>query len=863
MKMVSKNFLILLIVCSSFSACTRTDDKKELADASIVITKTVEDARIPIRPIQNARAQSSLKLSNTHFATVDYLRMIDDLNGLAALTRDDQISSLARALYDSFYTDAGNYTHTTFSKSIMIPSIVGEGEPVIREQTALMEHELRASMQKMSNLLRGSVASFPWPKKLNNLNEGIGAVDSYVDWLMKQIPLLRLSNGMELGAMAGISGEYKAFRPKIVGLVEGLNRAKTLAQSLVAVKRVLKDLEVRLKAPQAAKLKQADALAAQIAEVDEEPQDALTLLVMVWEMTPPKERGSFKKISPEMYDYFADKSDDQLECLAMRGCPNPVLGISKLVIFRKLDEYGLEKIARQIDKSARDTILETVHQQVTALLPQIPSEVNKKILAEASKYLATIQLIQKDVVGFTKSHLEKWSNAKFKQPLRGLEVANVTVSLGGSRDIRVTPVVAAGRVLRTGAATLGASLSLAHSFLPEEDGPRMRAAMVEPLMKMMAIGGFRVAEGQLYPSFLLALDGALDDFFNLKKLMTGTTSFAVPDEFVANGSFMMNRKNASRTASVMGQAELLKGISRQIRFHRDWEKNLYDISLGSIQMKELLSDMPGAEAISTSLLPKDIIFTLALGNAGAMLQNMIYELSPAFLVLEKGGVLWGNQYKEIKGDNVSAVAGLVSIENGKRTDLVKTADLARYVLALDEFMGATEGMEQTNSSVLKSPTDEGKSTMIADLVEIRKKLLLLQMGLSNYLVSVAQQKGGGIAESFRVASSLSLHQGVKRLEDHTLTIRALLASATRLELPLFRKAALDAFYNLNRSFFDPTKQFYAAELDEEGKPAKAATIQEISLTLLAGEELSAHMPSETRSQWERMSAPWIRAFQEL
>lgn len=862
MKNVAGKILIFGFVSAALAGCTRTADKKELSDATVAITQTVSDPKLNIQPVAPQKVQASLKFNNAHFATAEYFDLIDSLQMLSALTRDEQVGGLARSLYESFYANEDNFTRTTLSQSVVSLAIVGEGEPIIRKETAILEKDLKETVQKMSALLRKSSGSYPWPKKLKNLEDSIEILDHYVDWLAKQVPALKLSRTMELSSIGGIQGEYAKFRPKLVSMINGLNQSRTLAQSLSAVKSALKALNVKLKPAQAAKVQEAEALSVQISSV-EQAQDALTLLVMVWKMTPPRDRGSFKAVSPEMYDFFQDKDEHQLDCLAKRHCMNPVLGISKLVIFRKLEEYGLEKLTAQIDKAARDTILNTAKQEVTAFLPQIPAAVTDQLVVETNKYLALINKIQKDVAGFGRTYFTKWADAKFNQPLRGLEVAEVNVSLAGGRSITVSPLKPAGRVLRTGAATLGASLSLAHQFLPDADGSRMRAAMLEPIMKLMAIGGFRAAGDRLYPSFLLALDGAVTDLFDIKKLMGVRTSFGVPDQFIANSSFMMDRKNVEQTTSVGAQAVLLKGISRTIRFHRDWDKNQYDLSLGSIQMNELLTEFPGGETITSPLFPKDIVFALSLGNAGAMLQNMILDLSPAFLLLDKGELLWGNQYREIKGGKVSTVAGLVSIVNGHRSGQVKTADIARYVLALDEFMGATEGMEQTTSSVLRAPSDEGRSTLIADLVEIRKKLMLLQMGLTNYLVYVAQQKGGGFAASFQLKNTLVPEAGPQRLEDQALAIRALLASASRLELPLFRMAALDAFYNLNRSFFDSSRQFYASELNEAGKPGKPAPIKEVALTLLAGEELSAHMPGEARTQWEKLSAPWIRALQEL
>ena len=84
-----------------------------------------------------------------------------------------------------------------------------------------------------------------------------------------------------------------------------------------------------------------------------------------------------------------------------------------------------------------------------------------------------------------------------------------------------------------------------------------------------------------------------------------------------------------------------------------------------------------------------------------------------------------------------------------------------------------------------------------------------------------------------------------------------------MDLPLFRLSALDIYFGLNKNFFDANKQFYGAELAADGKATRAASVNEIVLALLAGEELSEFMPGDSKTQWSNISKPWIRALQDL
>src|SRR5690606_22713616 len=218
-----------------------------------------------------------------------------------------------------------------------------------------------------------------------------------------------------------------------------------------------------------------------------------------------------------------------------------------------------------------------------------------------------------------------------------------------------------------------------------------------------------------------------------------------------------------------------------------------------------------------SAFPKEIIFTLAVGGAGAILQNVIQDLSPAFLILPSGELLWGDQYEKI-GDgpeNLSTVAGVVDIVDGKRGNTVQTAAVARYILALNEFILATEGIENTKSPLLLEKDEEGR-TVLEQLEEARNYLRLFQMGLTNFLVHVAQnEEDGGFYSTYTIGEDLKATKRApqeRSLMVQALAIRALMASAEHLGLPLYAWSARDAYHFMNKKMWDKDSQFYARGL---------------------------------------------------
>lgn len=866
---IAKSRLTLLTVAamSLVTACTRAVNDTPLKDAAdVVIKPLMQDTKLSLKPVAPGAPHTKLAFAARPYSTAKYFQLVDDLRVLGRRESDDGLVALANGMYRSFYANPANYTRTTFLKGPIPNAIVGEGEAPIRGAVVSMDKDLRVAVEEFTKLLGASRRQFHWPSALPKLAPALGITDQYAEWLITSLQSLKIAGTMKAVAELQIREQYKKYRPILAAFAAGIDGAKSMREALNAVQRGTKQLGVKLQGADAEKLRQAGALADQLDEM-EDAQDALATLITVWRITPEAEREPlFRKVSSDFYDFLESKSESDLNCLARKHCPNPVLGIAKLVIFKKLNEFGVDKIHAQIDAAGRDSIVDSAHQMVVKFLPSLPNLLRDTVVSQVAPYLKTIAKIRADVAGFTRSHLEPWAAKNLALPLKGLEAGSVTVSLQARDQISVIPVAPKRggglTIVDTGAETLGASLSLAQTFLPAQNGPGLQAALLEPIMKLLAIGGFRQANGKPFPNFLLPIDGPVQKIFQLPNLMKEPTTYAVPDSFQANEQFQMDRVHARKNVSVAAQAELLRGIARQVGFYRDWEQNIYDVSLGKILVEDLVAEIPKG-LVKTGLLPKDVLFAMALGNAGALLENLVLEATPAFLVLEKGEILWGDRYQEIRGDKVSAVAGIVSIVDGKRTDVVKTGDVARYVLALDEFMAASEGMEKSTSAILLKPTNDGKSTLLADLVEIRKKLSLVQMGLTNYLVYVALQPDGSLGAEFRVGRGMEKIAGARHLEDQALAIRALLASAKRLELPLFRWSALDIYYGMNKNFFDADRQFYGTELSADGKHSGTAGLGQVVQVLLAGEELTDFMPTEARAQWEQLAKPWLKALQNL
>jgi hypothetical protein len=856
--------LLAMTAIASFSACTREAINKPLTDAAITIGPSSKDVVLNLAPPSANEIKKSLQM-NGAVSSADYFRTAELLQEIAKEDNNENLSRYAKGMVSSFYENRNNFTQSSFSQSLYITAMVGEAEPLIHEQLAKILIQLGDGKTKITKLLEKSSGSYPWPQQSHTLPELVSTADKYVNWLLTQMPKQGIAPELAKPAIAAIREEYSKLRPRIIRHTQKFHGSQNIKEGVKNLKELMGEFAIESGPEQEKDLAKALDLDKAIEDTKTSGQ-ALNLLIKLWRAVPPEDReATFKPASPEIYEFLNGKSDAALDCLLAPVCINPLLLAAQVVVMGKLEEYGVEKLKLQMSQAILTSIKDSVIETALKELPKIPFMIRDEMDKEIGKFLALIDTVRNDTITFARKNAENWSKTELAQLIPGVEAANVNVSLQNGRykvAAEKNSTATAPGAIQTGAETLGVSLSITHKFLPTEK-QKQRSALVGSLVKLLAMGGFRSPGGASYSSYAMAMDGPRNKFHNLKTVLGDESSFAVPDAFQVKPDLAMDRVRASANSSVAAQAELLRGVSAQIKYLRDWEKNEFDEVLSSVQVEDLAPDVPKG-AVNESAFPKRLLFALAVGNAAIQLQNITKNLSPAFLILPEGEFLWGNQYREISEGKVSAVAGMVNIENGKRGTVVRTVDIARYILAMDAFLDATEGVENTNSEPLLEKSGDD-SSVIDQLTEARKYLRLFMMGLTNYLVYVAQDKDGG----FHGYHILKPGVGTERvpdgriLQDQALAIRALSVSAKRLKMGIYSWAALDGYYFLNRSFWDSKNQFYVSKVGQGGNKIGTPNLLEVANTIRALRELQGFMPLGSRVQWQKIERPWTQALDSL
>jgi hypothetical protein len=339
--------------------------------------------------------------------------------------------------------------------------------------------------------------------------------------------------------------------------------------------------------------------------------------------------------------------------------------------------------------------------------------------------------------------------------------------------------------------------------------------------------------------------------------MTFTKSnfaYRLPDKMKMVNSFQAVGDAYEKNFSASAYAEQLKGLSQMINFTADWKKTGFEDSLGKIQAQELTSELENP-ALARPLFPKEMLFALNLGDAAVLLKNITKKSTPVFLITLNDKTIWADQYQP-GGKETAIMAGLVDIKEGQRATTVQGQDVAKFLLAIHEFLKATEGVGRTRSAILLEKDLYGMTPLQA-LLEGREELKLLTVALANFISSQMVNDQSVVQPSYSVLKMQTTYDKNFQVEDQAFAIRALFSAWEITGMETYLWSAQEIYFAMNKNAFDSREHFY---VNGDGSPLSFP--QKVN-TLRALVELKASLPPSSQNQLARMVAPWMSALEEL
>ncbi|MEK7356685.1 MAG: hypothetical protein AAB250_09560 [Bdellovibrionota bacterium] len=822
------------------------------------------DVDLGLAQIEAKGVNHALLAWNDEIDSARLFRASEHLIVLGEMRGSKKLTDTGRRLGRGFYGAEGTSVRTSFGNSLYISAIIGETK---KDSLATIEEKDEMLVKQTELLTRIATdvgARFQWPKPGASAREIFDAIEAYIGAFLEVTGKSVEPQIQE----AIVSALDEKFYPVIRDVRLETESIFQEPRSLDIIRRfrdLAKRNELELGPETETQLTEAEALMTRIEEI-KKPQHVLTVLVMIWERMDEESRETtFKGVSEDLYDYLKGKSAKDLACIKNPDCGKPFVWLAKeLAIKPAIEKQGVENIRNQIATEARKTLIEEIQAGVAEVAPEVPAEIGTRIVAEITAIRSKLASVRGDYGSFVRRIGDEYAKKALLTEsgtpgsIVAFEASRVRVGIRHNR-LNYSPADRNDSVA-TGAETIGSSMALASALWRHEPTTSLfyKRSVLSQVNKLLSLGGFVSETGKPFPALAVAVDPtAKRRRFYIRDIAKSDSGYVVPDALRVSGDATTNYDSKYVDASVRGQAELLRGLSALIRSFRDWEKSSFDDALGKTSIGELITELP-ADGMTQKLFPKDTFFALSVGNAGAILQNMTKKLSPVFLVGTNKKVVWSNDLETTDDGDPTTIAGVVDIVDGKRADSVRTKNVARFLLAVAEFLEASEGIERTKSDVLLSKGEDGKSA-VDQLVDAREDIKLLALGLANFLSNQVQQQDGGFRASYNQAKIDAQANEPRTLIDQALGVLALARVGDALDKDIYRWAAMDGLAFMNRVLWNPKIGFYRSVEGTNNAPS----FDEVTAALLAGERLRLRLPEKSRAQWDKLASPWYTAFEQL
>lgn len=815
-------------------------------------------------------------------ATVSWLRAADDLNWLASKMASPELAGLSLRMHEAVTQETVSWA-TTVANSAYASAAIGETRASTAQSVTKGVTMLKAQEPLIEDLLKKRNAKTRWPTTRISLGALIDQIDGFIANFVKDVE----TSTVDKTVRRRIVDELRiTVTPKLQRFREAVAAAydeKKTYEFVAKIRKVLNDEGLNLGAQTAARLELAENLPREVERIVD-AKSALSVLVDFWRASSVETRETkFKVLAPELYDFFKGQSEDDLECVRT-GCGFFTRIKRALFVLPAIEEYGIPKLRKDLADAAENSIRKELEEEAVKFLPSLHVEIRKQIIGEISHQREHIEKISKNYGDYLRVVMNRMAASKLgldaDDSIASVEPRQIRADLdfsGSSRNpVKVTKAPRQSRSgFETGAEVIGAGMATAaglhdsafEMLTGRKNSIRLHQTQArlffEVLGKILMVGGFKNENGKPFDAFAVTVTNR-QERFNLRTQMASPLTYAVPDLFCVGkpgrGEFAVaSEMKPTIAVHVASQAELLRGLGRAAESLRDWTATPFDHALGAITVADFVPDLP-REALDLPMFPKDLFFAAAVGNAGTILQNISKSMSTVALINPAKQIHWANEKVSTQDPEQRAImATMFDLENGKRALLSNTVDTARFLIAVTQFLRATDGIERTRADVLLKTDGKGKRPL-DQLVAARADLKLLTLALANFLSSEALGPDGLVRPLYkRSAQNIAMGaSGEPQLLDQAIVIRALLDASEAISAAVFRTSALDLLSATNEVFFQPAIGFYVDDVKTSAMP----NLETMTAMLVAGERALPYMATWRATQWKNMSRAWIGALRD-
>jgi len=791
-------------------------------------------------------------------STASYFQQAENLVVLGKTTGRSSLMTTGLNWVESFYRQPQTSTYADFSQSPFATLAATETEDQVQQSLQDIHSELDRSRTTLRNKITALGKSYPWATQDSSLKSVLDEATAFTQLVYVQTANMGLPKEVSDGVRAELKKQTQTLFANLRPLVDQLYTATVFSKAISLIDSVIAQFGVNLQADQALSLKQGHQIGKDLDSLSG-AQGALTLLIDVWKVLSPDQRQQyFQTESSALYDFLSKQSDSELNCLRQDGCSGGFFkGIEKkLFILPQIQQYGLTKLHDLLNQKALAYLIQTIEgfsQNFVTTLPNVfVQQIDQGLVAKDKE----LQGIQKNYPGYLKSLLSKWAAKalpNYNGKVAGFEAPSLSIDISAQKKMSLA---SAGDALDLKATTAGSSMTANALLLQNStvfDDFKMQTALSQ-VNKLIAIGGYRGDDKKLVPAIMSPIQKTSVplDLMNFTK---SSYSYRIPDKIKMLDSFhVAEDRTYNKDFSAAAYAEQIKGLSQMMMVTADWKQTSFDNTLGKVKAQDLTNEIQ-SPSLDRALFPKDMLFTLNLGDAAVLLKNITKQATPVFLITLSNKTIWADQYDSGNGET-AIMAGLVDIKNGQRASTVQSQDVAKFILAISDFMTAIDGVENTKSSILLEKDQDGNSPL-QTLIGARQDLRLLVIALANFISNQMMNDQAIVQTSYSLQNMKPLLQAAFAIEDQAYAIRALIAAYQITQLDAYLFSAEEIYFAMNKNAFSVDEHFY---VNGDGStlifPQKVHTLRAMTM-------IKPYLPEASQAQLDKIANPWLSALENL
>jgi hypothetical protein len=853
---------VALVFGLGATGCAPKNKNRNYTTPEINIEPRNTDSKLQLSPV----AQSDKRFQFNYSGELEAFEIFKTAERMLSISKNSNLSNfetMGHQLITSYYSVPDLVKTVRFTSSNYLDAAIGETIDSLRSETHQGRLMLKRNRSALIDLANASRSEYPWPQtEAVHYLTLAPLIKDFTTWLNSRVAALVQEKIMDLRVAEGFNKKlqqkvspFQAISHRVLPVLSG---TRDLLVFIGALREMITATGLTLDESQKVQLDTLESIE-KLARAISSEQDVLRVLIEIWELLPPAERkAAFAGRLAELDSFLEGKKKKTLNCLKQTQCTTFFLSFVKPVILQRIKKYGVQQAKLEISESLLSGARQAVLTMIRSFVADLPRTLALEVGLGMDSLDAFVANIERDIPGFILNSGGKWADAFFGKDhtIFLIETGSAKLEWNGA-SIAFKKHSPQNSVINT--LDLGASMSVqVQSWQTYRDLPDLGRRIIEQINKVLVLGGYKTKSGELYRSYATSLtsEKPLDSRLNLRQVLQIDEPYAVPDRiFLAKGN-EKSSVEASHDFSARTQAELLLGFSRLLGYTQDWKINAFDQTLGKIRMADLISEFKALE-LDQSLFPKDLIYTLVLGNAANILRNLSKDLSPLLLVTQSGEYV---PYSKSQGDifDSTLAAGFIDWRDGKPQAEISLMAVTSWIKALVEFYKATEGVEQTKSEILRTKSGAENKSPLEDLLESRKQVRNLILVAVNFLNSWMRDKNGFFVERFNWREGKVIDSTYPNLLDQVDAMEALLAASQIINPKVPLTVAVETYFSLNRSFFSDELRFYAAQPPVDAKEQKALTAPQVIQVLDVLIKLKEFLPQESQEQLEEILRPWLR-----